>query len=98
MTFNLATILTETALAAPDAPVHLFMGTTTTYGQLDEQSGRFAAGLREAGVDLVVLQKLLGHRSIRTTSRYTHFADPVLCAAADAIAGRIMELMGEGRV
>jgi len=44
MTFNLATILTETALAAPDAPVHRFMGTTTTYGELDEQSGRFAAG------------------------------------------------------
>ena len=59
MTFNLATILTETALAEPDAPVHLFMGTTTTYGQLDEQSGRFAAGLREAGLepgDVVALQ------------------------------------------
>jgi long-chain acyl-CoA synthetase len=59
MTFNLATILTETALAEPDAPVHVFMGTTTTYGQLDEQSGRFAAGLREAGLepgDVVALQ------------------------------------------
>jgi long-chain acyl-CoA synthetase len=59
MTFNLASILTETALAAPDAPVHRFMGTTTTYGQLDEQSGRFAAGLREAGLepgDVVALQ------------------------------------------
>jgi len=52
MTFNLATILTETALAAPGAPAHLFMGTETTYGQLDEQSDRFAAGLREAGLDL----------------------------------------------
>ena len=51
MTFNLATILTETALAAPGAPVHLFMGTATTYGQLDEKSDRFAAGLREAGLD-----------------------------------------------
>ncbi|HJZ28050.1 MAG TPA: AMP-binding protein, partial [Streptosporangiaceae bacterium] len=59
MTFNLATILTETALAAPDAPVHRFMGTATTYGDLDEQSGRFAAGLREAGLetgDVVALQ------------------------------------------
>jgi long-chain acyl-CoA synthetase len=59
MTFNLATILTETALAGPDAPVHRFMGTTTTYGELDEQSGRFAAGLREAGLqagDVVALQ------------------------------------------
>jgi long-chain acyl-CoA synthetase len=50
MTFNLATILTETALATPDAPVHLFGGTVTTYRELDEQSGRFAAGLREAGL------------------------------------------------
>src|SRR6516225_11710512 len=59
MTFNLATILTETALAAPEAPVYRFMGTATTYGQLDEQSGQFAAGLREAGLapgDVMALQ------------------------------------------
>ena len=59
MSFNLATILTETALAAPDAPVHRFMGAATTYGELDEQSGRLAAGLREAGLepgDVVALQ------------------------------------------
>jgi len=59
MTFNLATILTETALATPDAPVHRFGGTSTTYGELDEQSDRFAAGLREAGLepgDVMALQ------------------------------------------
>jgi long-chain acyl-CoA synthetase len=59
MSFNLATILTETALAAPEAPVHQFMGTATTYGELDEQSNRFAAGLRQAGLkpgDVVALQ------------------------------------------
>jgi len=50
MSFNLATILGEAALAAPDAPVHRFSGTTTTYRELDEQSGRVAAGLREAGL------------------------------------------------
>jgi len=59
MTFNLATILTETALAAPDAAACRFTGTVTTYRELDEESGRFAAGLREAGLetgDVVAVQ------------------------------------------
>jgi long-chain acyl-CoA synthetase len=50
MSFNLATILTETTLAAPDAPACRFSGTTMTYRELDELSGRFAAGLRAAGL------------------------------------------------
>jgi long-chain acyl-CoA synthetase len=50
MSFNLATILTETTLAAPDAPACRIGGITTTYRELDEQSGRFAAGLRSAGL------------------------------------------------
>src|ERR1700739_2304090 len=50
MSFNLATMLTETALAAPDSPACRFAGTTTTYRELDELSGRVAAGLREAGL------------------------------------------------
>ncbi len=50
MSFNLATILTESALAAPDAPACRFAGTTTTYAELDEQSGRVAAGFRSAGL------------------------------------------------
>ncbi|HEV2254716.1 MAG TPA: AMP-binding protein, partial [Streptosporangiaceae bacterium] len=59
MSFNLATILTEAALAAPDAAVLRFMGAVTSYGELDEQSGRFAAGLQEAGLeagDVVAVQ------------------------------------------
>src|SRR5215813_6389297 len=51
MSFNLATILTEATLATPDAPACRFAGTTTSYRELDELSGRFAAGLREAGLD-----------------------------------------------
>src|SRR5271169_2930267 len=50
MSFNLATILTETTLATPDAPVCRIGGTTTTYRELDDLSGRAAAGLREAGL------------------------------------------------
>jgi len=50
MSFNLATMLTETASATPDSPVHLMGGTATTYRELDEQSGRFAAGLRDQGL------------------------------------------------
>ncbi len=50
MSFNQATILAETAAASPDSPVHVFGGTATTYRELDEQSGRFAAGLRGAGL------------------------------------------------
>ena len=50
MSFKLATILTETTLAAPDAPACRIGGTTTTYRELDDLSGRAAAGLREAGL------------------------------------------------
>jgi long-chain acyl-CoA synthetase len=50
MSFNLATILTETTLAAPGAPVCRFGGNPTSYRELDEQSGRLAAGLQAAGL------------------------------------------------
>jgi long-chain acyl-CoA synthetase len=50
MSFNLATILTEAAQATPDAPACRFAGTTTTYAELDEQSGRVAAGFGSAGL------------------------------------------------
>ena len=53
MSFNLATILTESTLAAPDAPVCRIGGnpnSATTYRELDDLSGRVAAGLREAGL------------------------------------------------
>src|SRR5580704_8176552 len=50
MSFNLATILTEATLAAPDAPVCRIDGNPITYRELDDLSGRAAAGLRETGL------------------------------------------------
>ena len=50
MSFNLATILNETAISSPEATAHTFMGTATSYRELDEQSGRLAAGLLESGL------------------------------------------------
>jgi integrase/recombinase XerD len=35
----------------------------------------YATHLIEAGVDLLEVQKILGHHSILTTARYTHLTD-----------------------
>jgi integrase len=40
---------------------------------------------------------LVGHQGRSITSRYVHAADAVLLAAADAVADRTTELMGDGR-
>jgi integrase len=40
---------------------------------------------------------LVGHRNGTMTGRYTHHADAVLLAAADAVADRIAQLMGDPR-
>jgi integrase len=39
---------------------------------------------------------LIGHQGHTITSQYIHAADPVLLAAADAVANRTAELMGDG--
>ncbi|WP_026361345.1 long-chain-fatty-acid--CoA ligase [Amycolatopsis nigrescens] len=50
MSFNLATILRESAIATPEKTCLYFLGREIRYAELDELSTRFARGLREAGL------------------------------------------------
>ena len=45
----------------------------------------YATHLIEAGVDLLEVQKNLGHHSILTTARYTHLTDQTKHHAIDRI-------------
>ena len=47
----------------------------------------YATHLIEAGVDLIEVQKFLGHQSILTTARYTHLTDQTKHHAFDRING-----------
>lgn len=47
----------------------------------------YATHLIEAGVDLIEVQKFLGHHSILTTARYTHLTDQTKHHAIDTING-----------
>ena len=49
----------------------------------------YATHLIEAGVDLLEVQKILGHRSILTTAKYTHLT----CATQQNTTQAINELM-----
>jgi integrase len=49
----------------------------------------------DLGFSELVIAGLLGHAAVTVTSKYTHQADAVLLAAADAVANRTAELMGE---
>ena len=43
----------------------------------------------------ITVGALIGHKGRTTTSRYAHGADAVLVAAADAVANRVVDLMGK---
>ena len=47
----------------------------------------YATHLIEAGVSLIEVQKILGHHSILTTSRYAHLTDQTQDRAIDRING-----------
>ncbi len=55
----------------------------------------FASLAADLGYSEPTIAALLGHQGRSITSRYVHSADAVLLAAADAIASRTAELMGD---
>ena len=57
----------------------------------------FASLAGDLGYSEMTIAALVGHQGRSITSRYVHSADAVLLAAADAVADRNTELMGERR-
>jgi integrase len=55
----------------------------------------FASLAADLGYSEPTIAALIGHKGQSITSRYVHAADAVLLAAADAVARRAAELMGE---
>jgi integrase len=55
----------------------------------------FASLANDLGYSEPTIAALIGHKGRSITSRYIHTADPLLLAAADAVADRTAELMGE---
>jgi integrase len=55
----------------------------------------FASLAADLGYSEPTVAALVGHKGHSITSRYMHSADAVLLAAADAVAGRTAELMGD---
>lgn len=56
----------------------------------------FSSLAGDIGYSEATIAALVGHQGRSVTSRYVHVADAVLLAAADAVAHRAQELMGDG--
>lgn len=57
----------------------------------------FASIAGDLGYSDPTIGALIGHKGHTMTSRYVHAADAVLLAAADAVANRTVELMGDAK-
>jgi integrase len=55
----------------------------------------FASLAGDLGYSELTIAAMVGHKRGSTTSRYVHAADAVLLAAADTVANKTLELMGE---
>ena len=55
----------------------------------------FASLAGDLGYSEPTIAALIGHKGHSVTSRYVHATDAVLLAAADAVASRTSELMGQ---
>ena len=58
----------------------------------------FASLAGDLGYAEPTIAALISYKRHSTTSRYVHVADAILLAAADAVANRITELMGERKI
>ncbi len=84
----------------------LMRGWSTTWTAIAKRAGlpadvtphvlrhSFASVAADAGLSELTIGALLGHAKGTITSKYTHHSDPVLLAAADAVAARIEEALG----
>jgi integrase len=57
----------------------------------------FASLAGDLGYSEPTIAALVGHKGRTMTSRYVHAADAVLLAAADTVASRTAELMGDAQ-
>jgi integrase len=57
----------------------------------------YASIAADLGFSELTIAALLGHKKASVTSKYAHHADAVLLQAADVVADRVAELMGDAR-
>ena len=82
-TFYLRALARPSYVLRPDVTPHVFRHS-------------FASLAADMGYSEPTIAALIGHAGRSMTSRYVHSADAVLLAAAEAVARRTLELLGEG--